>query len=190
MSKDRQSLARVPSQATVPRPAGRRWTAWLLRLLFTVHAVMVIAQPVLIGRYLDGDFDQLGTHGTNGSVLPGIVLLCIGGALCHWLVGRGRFWPVPATVLLLPIEGMQIGAGYEHNLAVHIPLGTGILALAVFLAAWSWTPRIHQTRPGRAPLADRAADAVVADSVAADGMASEGMAAAPDPAQRVPGRSA
>jgi hypothetical protein len=107
---------------------------------------MAIAQPVLIGRYLDGDFDRLGAHRTNGSVLPAIVLLCLGGALCHWLIGRGQLWPVPATALLLPIEGMQIGAGHAHNLAVHIPLGTSIVALAVFLAAWSWTPRVHQVR--------------------------------------------
>jgi len=127
-------------------PVGRGWTSWLLRLLLTLHAAMVVAQPVLIGSYLDGNFDQLAAHRLNGSLLPVVDMLCLGGALCHWLVGRGRFWPVPVTLLLIPVEGLQIGVGYQHNLAVHIPLGTAIVAGALFLAAWAWTPRIRQFR--------------------------------------------
>jgi cytochrome b561 len=155
---DRQSLAQVSQGSQIGQApqipqvgaTRHRWTAWPLRMLLTLHAAMAIAQPILIGRYLDGDFDRLATHGTNGSVLPAIVLLCLGGALCHWAIGRGRFWPVLATALLVPVEGMQIGAGHAHNLTVHIPLGTSIVALAVLLAAWSWTPRVHQSRACRA----------------------------------------
>jgi hypothetical protein len=130
----------------------KRWTAWLVRLLLTVHGAMVVAQPVLIGRYLDGDFDQLSAHRLNGSLLPVIAMVCVVAALAHWLIGRGQLWLVLATVLLIPIEGMQIGSGYERNLAVHIPLGTSIVALALFLAAWAWTPRLHRARaPFRRP---------------------------------------
>jgi hypothetical protein len=130
----------------------KRWTAWLVRLLLTVHGAMVVAQPVLIGRYLDGDFDWLSAHRLNGSLLPAIAMLCVGATLAHWLIGRGQLWLVVATVLLIPIEGLQLGAGYAHNLAVHIPLGTSIVALALFLAAWSWTPRLRRARaPFRRP---------------------------------------
>jgi hypothetical protein len=138
-----------PEQGAGDRTA-RRSTAWLLRALFTLQATMAIAQPVFIGRYLDGDFDQLSNHATNGSVLPAFALLCIGGSLAHWTYGRGRFWPVPVTVLLVPVEGAQLAAGYAHNLALHIPLGTSLIALVLFLAVWSWTPRIRIAR-GRRP---------------------------------------
>jgi hypothetical protein len=130
-------------------PRGPRWTAGLLCLLLTTQAAMVVAQPVLIGRYLDGNFDQLASHSLNGSVLPAVAMLGIGAAAVHWLVGRGRFWPVPATALLIPVEGMQLAAGYSHSLAIHIPLGTAIVGFAVFLAVWSWTPRARHARPPR-----------------------------------------
>lgn len=155
-------------------PAGRRWTAWLVRLLFTIQALMAIAQPIFIGQYLDGNFDQLSAHSLNGSVLPAVDMLCIVGALCHWLVGRGRFWPVLATVLLVPVEGIQIGAGFAHSLALHIPLGTSIVATLLFMAAWSWTPRVHWTRARRPRLAAGGA---------------EPNPGSPQP-QRFPGRSA
>ena len=132
-----------------PAPAARASTAWLLRMLLTIQAAMALAQPILIGRYLDGDFDVLGAHGLNGSLLPAIDMLCLGAALAHWTLGRGRFWPVLVTLLLIPVEGTQIAAGYAHSLALLIPLGVGIVAGLLFLAAWSWTPRIRRPRTVR-----------------------------------------
>jgi hypothetical protein len=150
---DRPTVLHGPpgAGAPVPDPVTRGWTAGLLRLLLTVQAALAVAQPILIGRFLDGDFDQLGVHATNGSLLPAIALLCIGAALGHWIIGRGRFWPVLATTLLVPVEGLQIAAGYNHNLAVHIPLGVLIVLVVLVLAAWSWTSRIRRPRPRLRP---------------------------------------
>lgn len=131
-----------------------RVTGWVLRVLLTVHALMAVAQPVLIGRYLDGDFDRLGDHSTNGSLLVAVEMGCLTVALVHWLVGRGRFWPVAALAGLFFVEGMQISLGFNRNLSVHVPLGVTIVALAVGLAVWAWTPRVMARRgplriPGR-----------------------------------------
>jgi hypothetical protein len=152
MSNEGQPGAGPPG-ATITEPplaAARPWTGWLLRLLLTGQAAMAVLQPILIGRYLDGDFDQLAGHSLNGSLLPAITMVCIIGAALHATVGRGPVWPVLVTVLLVPVEGVQLAAGYSHSLAVHIPLGTGLVAALLFLAAWSWTPRVRQTRPPRA----------------------------------------
>jgi len=150
MSTEGQPGAGPPGPTiTEPRPA-RAWTGWLLRLLLTGQAAMAALQPILIGRYLDGDFDQLAGHSLNGSLLPAITMLCIIGAALHASVGRGPLWPIPVTVLLVPVEGVQLAAGYSHSLAVHIPLGTGLVAVLLLLAAWSWTPRLRRGRPPRA----------------------------------------
>jgi cytochrome b subunit of formate dehydrogenase len=58
------------------------------------------------------------------------------------LVAR-TVWTVAVTAILLPVEGLQIVAGYSRSLVIHIPLGTTVVATAVFLAAWSWTSRIR-----------------------------------------------
>src|SRR4051794_3256832 len=89
--------AAAPAPVTLT-PAARATTAWLLRVLLTIQAAMALTQPILIGRYLDGDFDLLGAHRLNGSLLPAIDMLCLGAALAHWMLGRGRFWPVLVTL--------------------------------------------------------------------------------------------
>ena len=55
------------STSPTRRPRG---TLWLLRLSLAVHAVCLVVQPILAGRYLDGDYDAIGAHSLNGSLLP------------------------------------------------------------------------------------------------------------------------
>lgn len=110
-----------------------------------MHALQAIAQPLLIGAYLDGDYDAVGLHGANGNLL----MLSLMGAgiavLVHCLRG-GPVWPVPALTALWLAEGIQIGMGHARDLSVHVPLGVTVVALAVALAVWAWTPRARRPR--------------------------------------------
>ena len=135
-----------PTAAPTRRP---RVSLWTLRFLLTGHLVAVLAQPVLAGRYLTGDVDAITVHGLVGSLLSLVAMALMAGALAYVLFGRGRLWVLPATVLLFLAEGLQIGAGYSRELAVHVPLGVAIVVVAVLLAAWAWTPSAARPRGRR-----------------------------------------
>ena len=118
-------------------------TLWVLRIVSATQAVMLVAQPVLAGRFLDGDFPSLSTHGNVGIALMGVAWLVVVAAVLAWRPGRLPGWPIGvafACAMLLPI---QLGMGHARFLAVHLLLGVGLVAAGVVLALWAW-------RPGRA----------------------------------------
>jgi hypothetical protein len=129
-----------------------------LRLTLGLHAAAALAQPILMGGYLDGDFDLLAAHALVGSLLPVTALLALAAAVAYALVGRGAWHPVPALATLFLLEGFQIGMGYARVLTLHLPLGVLIVACALALAGWSFTPRARRTRPLPAPRTATAAD--------------------------------
>jgi len=126
--------------ATPPARTGPLITLWSLRIAVTAHLVAVLAQPVLAGRYLTGDVDAITAHGAVGTALAALDLLVIVAAALYVVVGRGRLWVLPAAVALFLAVGVQIGMGFAQQLAVHVPLGVGIVTASVLLAAWAWTP--------------------------------------------------
>lgn len=121
---------------------------WILRLFLVLNAVIAVAQPIMAGSYLAGNFDIIGAHGLNGTMLLGMTFLA-GLVALPYAVLRGPVWPVPALALLWLAEGMQLGMGYSRNLAVHIPLGVAIVGIAVALAVWSLTPAARRRRARR-----------------------------------------
>ena len=123
-------------------------TAWLLRLALTLTALSAVAQPVLIGGYLDGGFDLLAWHAGNANLMLALVMLTGATALLYVWPGGGRPWPVLALGALWFAAGVQIGMGYLRVLAVHVPLGVTVVAAAVGLAVWSWTPSARRRRVG------------------------------------------
>lgn len=127
---------------------GPRGTAWLLRLALTLTALSAVAQPLLIGGYLDGEFDLLAWHGGNAAALITLVLASGVAAIGYVWPGGGRPWPLLALVGLWWAAAIQIGMGYLRVLAVHVPLGVLIVGSAVALAVWAWTPSVHRPRQG------------------------------------------
>lgn len=143
-----QAAAVAWSAPTMPAPRRVPWTVvWLLRGMLSLHALQAVAQPVLIGGYLDGAYDLIGAHGLNGSLLMVSLMLTGVAALLYWALG-GRGWIVAALVPLWFVEGFQIGMGYARALWIHVPLGVTVVAATVALAAWSWTRNAHRPRGG------------------------------------------
>jgi hypothetical protein len=147
----RQSTYNVPGVDTLTRPvvSRPRLSLWLLRVMFTVHLVAVLGQPVLAGMYLAGDVDAIVTHGTIGSLLAPINLLVIAAALVYALGGRGRLWMIPVAVVMFLAVGFQIGAGYSRELELHVPLGVAIVTTSMLLAIWVWSPSAARPRGAR-----------------------------------------
>src|SRR5690606_38726579 len=113
----------------------------------TLLTVAVLLQPVLAGGYLSGRFNFLGWHATNASVVVTLALAQIVVALCFWLLGRGKLWPVPLSVGMFMAAGLQTGMGYERNLAVHIPLGVALVLLAVSMSVLVFRRSASAARP-------------------------------------------
>lgn len=138
----------LTTAAAVKSPRRPRVSLGLLRVLLTAHLISVLAQPVLAGLFLAGDVDAIDFHGVNAGLLDVAAMCAAGVAVGYVLVGRGRWWVLPATVLLFLADSMQVAVGYDRMLEWHIPLGVTIVVVSVLLAIWVWSPRAARPRSG------------------------------------------
>jgi hypothetical protein len=129
-----------------PVRRGPRITLWPLRIVITVHLLMVLAQPWLAGQFLTGDVDAIAVHGLVGSLLAAVGLVVVAATLLYVIGGRGAVRVAPVAVALFLADGFQIGAGFARDLALHIPLGVAIVVASVLLAAWVWSPSAGRAR--------------------------------------------
>lgn len=146
------------SNAKPPRPVP----LGLMRLLVTMHALAVFAQPVLAGLFLNGDFDMVAVHSTNALLVQLLGLVQIPIAILLRWPGKGPLWPVWASGLLFLAESAQASFGYIRMLDLHIPLGVAIVSAVLMMLAWVWRPRLGRPRPAPVPReAEVDADAAV-----------------------------
>jgi|GEM_PF-1087486 hypothetical protein len=137
-------------QATRSAPAPKpRITLWLLRAALTVEAVATVAQPVIAGRYLSGDFDALVVHAANAALIMLTTIGAFGAAVLYWAAGRGAGWPALILAGMFIAVIAQTALGALRVLAIHIPLGVAIVALAIGLAIWSFRPAAQRARMPR-----------------------------------------
>lgn len=141
----------APAEPTAAEPPVRRprTTLLLLRIVVTLHAVAAIAQPVLIGQYLDGDFDSLALHSVNANIVVLLCLVQLVVAVLYWRPGGGRGWPALVTTVLFLAEGLQEGMGYSRELGIHIPLGVLIVCTVILLTVWVFRQGASRPRPSR-----------------------------------------
>lgn len=144
------TLLRPAGEAIRPgrRRAGFGLTLILLRVLATAHALLVLLQPVSIGQYLSGLYDWLGVHAFGSSMVILSAMLLSVVAIGYALTG-GRLWAVAVGPALFLAEGLQIGMGYQRNLALHVPLGVAIVVATLVFAGWSWSRAAARPRSGR-----------------------------------------
>ena len=144
------TLFRPAGEAIRPgrRRAGFGLTLILLRVLATVHALLVLSQPVSIGQYLSGLYDWLGVHAFGASMVIVSAMLLSVVAIGYAVTG-GRLWAVAVGPALFLAEGLQIGMGYQRNLALHVPLGVAIAVATLVFAGWSWSRAAARPRSGR-----------------------------------------
>jgi hypothetical protein len=114
-------------------------TVWILRLALLFQGILAAFQPVLAGSFMSGNYDALTVHAANGGILITITFFALVAAVIHAIAGS-RLWPVSVHLLLLVAVTMQVAVGHSRNLALHIPLGVGLVAVMVWLAIWAWLP--------------------------------------------------
>lgn len=111
----------------------------VLRVVAVAHAAAACLQPVFAGSYLSGHSSAMRMHSPIGHGLALIALAQLLVATIYWRSG-GRRWPVLLTLAVVLAEGLQIAMGFARQLAVHIPLGVGIVMTTLVFAAWTFRP--------------------------------------------------
>jgi len=145
------------SHPSASPPTASLVTLWTMRAASLLHAVLLVAQPVLAGRFLDGDYPALAQHGLVGATLMGSAgLLWLAAIVLLW-PGRLGWWPLVLCTAMTAIMPIQVGMGHARFLAVHLSLGVVLVASGLALAVWAWWPgrarrSLRRPRAGRAVL--------------------------------------
>ena len=138
------ATAAVEEVATAPR--GPRRTLGVLRVLAVLHSLSAIGQPMLAGIYLDGDVDALLLHEINSMAVSGLGVAQLVAAIVYVWAGRGRAWPLWASLGIVLAEQGQTGFGYEGLVAIHVPLGVSIIATQILLTVWLFRASAGRSR--------------------------------------------
>jgi cytochrome bd-type quinol oxidase subunit 2 len=112
------------------RPTGSRpGIAVALHLLLRLLALLVFAQAVFAGLFLDGSAAWRQWHAVNGMLLiPLLALLAVVLAVLLWRSGEPGWIALASLALLLAIVVQNV-MGQTSQVAVHVPLGVAILGL-------------------------------------------------------------
>ncbi|MFJ8025724.1 hypothetical protein [Streptomyces sp. NPDC096311] len=133
---DEQEVTHTPNRAPTPP----RWPRLLFRIVITGEALLALDQAALAGGFLSGNYSALGMHAAGAAATALAAVLLTITAVLLWRPGRGPGWPAVASAVLFTAEGVEIGLGYGRVLALHVPLGTAIIASALLMLVWAWRP--------------------------------------------------
>jgi hypothetical protein len=139
----------VAGEAVVPPDRGPRASLQVLRVAAVLHSLTFLGQPVFAGGYLMGDVDALAWHDVNAvvvTVLDVIQLVC---AVIYFWKGRGRAWPIWASLAIALAVEVQVGMGFERLLVVHLPLGVSLTVAQILITIWLFSGGAASTRPRR-----------------------------------------
>jgi hypothetical protein len=139
------------TEATAPSPTDRgpRASLQVLRVVAVLHSLAFLGQPVFAGGYLMGDVDALALHDANAFVITGLDVIQLICAVVFFWKGRGRAWPMWASLAIALAVEVQIGMGYERQLLVHLPLGVSLTAGQIITTVWLFRAAAATPRPRR-----------------------------------------
>ena len=121
---------------------------WLLRVASLLLACGLVATPILIGTFLEGNYPALGDHAFVGGALIPFTFVTFLVALLLVAATRARFpwWPAALLAVMAALVTMQSGWGYGRTTSLHVPNGVFLVGAGVFLSGWLWAPgRLHRS---------------------------------------------
>lgn len=132
-----------------PPDRGPRASLQVLRVAAVLHSLAFLVQPVLAGGYLMGDVDSLAQHRFNAGVITGLDVLQLICAIVYFWGGRGRAWPIWASLGIALAVEVQVGMGFERVLVVHLPLGVALTVAQILITMWLFRAAAAVARPPR-----------------------------------------
>jgi hypothetical protein len=119
-----------------------RFGTVVFRATVTVHVVLLLTQPILIGLFLSGgDRSKLQAHEMGGSAVGATGLLLVIASVVAWRIAH---WPARVVIWSLALfvaETFQLVMGYDRHLGIHVPLGVLLTVMASFLYTWAYKPQ-------------------------------------------------
>ena len=103
-------------------------------------ALLIWTQPLLIGLFLGGDFTKLAVHATVGGVVTGLAMIQFLVSVPAWRPGGLPGWVAAAGAAMWVGTIVQIVAGYQRNLGLHLPLGVALALTGTGIAVRAWLP--------------------------------------------------
>ncbi|MCV0397418.1 MAG: hypothetical protein K5872_16345 [Rhizobiaceae bacterium] len=107
-----------------------------LKLLSCLHLMAVASQPVLAGQMLVGHPGMGDVHGMVGEAVAWLSLAMLGFGLVSLWAGRLAGLAVAALAVLFALAGLQVHAGHNGYLALHVPLGSFLLVASILMTLW------------------------------------------------------
>lgn len=118
---------RATRNRPVPDRRGSR-VSRVMYVLLRVLTVLMLAQVVFAGLFLDGYGAWRAWHAMNGMVLiPLLGLVQVVLAVLLWRPGRGPGWMPLASVGLLATMVAQSALGTNGVVSLHFPLGMALM---------------------------------------------------------------
>jgi hypothetical protein len=140
----------IAGEAVAPPDRGPRASLQVLRVVAVLHSLAFLGQPVFAGGYLMGDVDSLTLHDSNAFVIAGLDVVQLVCAIVYCWSGRGRAWPIWASLAVALAVEIQVGMGYERLLVVHLPLGVSLTVAQILITVWLFRAAAAVPRPRRA----------------------------------------
>jgi heme A synthase len=109
----------------------------LLRMITILLGMSVFAQTVMIGHYLSGHDSSLIAHRIGAMVTAVLALLQFVAALLYLFRERGSRAPVIIAGFMIVVVLVQMIAGFQHMMFLHVPLGVALFGGIVGLIAWA-----------------------------------------------------
>jgi hypothetical protein len=135
--------------ASPPAARGPRASLRVLQGVAVLHSLAFLGQPVFAGGYLMGDVDSLTLHDLNAFVIAGLDVAQLICAVVYFWGGRGRAWPIWASLVVALAVEVQVGLGYERLLVVHLPLGVALTVGQILITIWLFGAGAASARPRR-----------------------------------------
>ena len=123
------------------RSATRTFPRKFFGVIAIVHAILVVAQPILAGLSLEGNSGALDLHYTNGMLIMGVAFLQVIAAVLWWKPGGGPSKAMSVSAVLLVAEVAQFFIGDSGNFAIHLPLGILVFFGALAAAGMAYSKR-------------------------------------------------
>ena len=131
----------TPAHLTADRPNPRPGPLWTFRVAATLELGALLAQAVTAGGILGGVRQEAVLHGPGSTFVHVFGLATVVAGVLIRRPGRGPLWPTLAALAVLLVGFVQSMLGGSGDLALHVPMGVALTALATWLTAWSWTRR-------------------------------------------------
>ena len=149
MSTQADAIIGEPAASPPPADRGPRASLQVLRVVAVLHSLAFLGQPVFAGGYLMGDVDSLTLHDINAFVITGLDLVQLICAVVYFWKGRGRAWPIWASLAVALAVEVQVGVGFERVLVVHLPLGVALTVGQILITIWLFHAGAASARPRR-----------------------------------------